>query len=66
MIANGQELKVTLERISAFQLQVAHLRGVESNPHNYKAAVSGYIAEIDRMHLEVREYLRLHPRGLIA
>ena len=61
MIANDQELKVTLERIARFQAQVAHLRRMESDPANYRAAVSGFLAEIDRMQLEVREYLSLHP-----
>lgn len=64
MIANDQELEVTLERIARFQAQVAHLRKTEINPGNYRAAVSGFLAEIDRMQLEVREYLSLHPREL--
>ena len=62
MIKNDQELKVTLERISAFQLQVAHLRNTETNPVNFHASVSGFLAEIDRMQLEVREYFSMHPR----
>jgi hypothetical protein len=66
MIANDQELQVTLERIAQFQSQVAHLRNTETNPANYRGAVSGYLAEIDRMQLEVREYLSLHPRELSA
>jgi hypothetical protein len=66
MIANDQELTVTLERIAQFQAQVAHLRNAETNPVNYRAAVSGYLAEIDRMQLEVREYLSLHPREMTA
>ena len=61
MIANDKELKVTLERIGRFQEQVAHLRRVETNPENYHSAVSGFLAEIDRMQLEVREYLSIHP-----
>ena len=61
MIANDQELKVTLERIAHFQAQVTHLRKTETNPANYHAAVSGFLAEIDRMQLDVREYLSLHP-----
>ena len=61
MIANDQELKVTLERIARFQDQVAHLRRVERNPENYHGAVLGFLAEIDRMQLEVREYLSIHP-----
>ena len=64
MIANDQELQVTLERIGRFQAQVAHLRKMETNPANYHAAVSGFLAEIDRMQLEVREYLSLHPTEL--
>ena len=62
MIANDQELRMTLDRIARFQSQVAHLRNEETNPVNYRAAVSGFLAEIDRMQLEVREYLSLHPR----
>lgn len=64
MIANDQELAVTLDRIAKFQRQISHLRNVETNPANYHAAASGFLAEIDRMQLEVREYLSLHPVGL--
>ncbi|MCI0332710.1 MAG: hypothetical protein L0228_05765 [Planctomycetes bacterium] len=66
MIANDNELQVTLERIEKFQKQVAHLRAIEANPDNYHASVSGFLAEIDRMQLEVREYLSLHPTELVA
>jgi len=61
MIADDKELKVTLERIAQFQAQLAHLRQVESNPANYHSAASGLLSEIDRMQLEVREYLSTHP-----
>ena len=61
MIANDQELNVTLDRIAKFQRQVSHLRNVETNPVNYHTSVSGFLAEIDRMQLDVREYLSLHP-----
>ena len=64
MIANDQELNVTLDRIAKFQRQVSHLRNVETNPENYHGSVSGYLAEIDRMQLDVREYLSLHPAEL--
>jgi hypothetical protein len=64
MIVNDQELQSTLDRIARFQAQVAHLRRVEVNPTNYHMSVSGFIAEIDRMQLEVREYLSLHPTEL--
>lgn len=64
MIANDQELKVTMDRIAQFQAQVARLRSTETDPVNYRASASGFLAEIDRMQLEVREYLSLHPREL--
>jgi hypothetical protein len=61
MIANDRELQTTLERIAWFQQQVAHLRRTETNPANYRAAASGFLAEVDRMQLEVREYLCFLP-----
>ena len=64
MIGSDQELKVTLERIGRMQAQIAHLRKVEHNPANYRASASGFLAEVDRMQLEVREYLSLHPSEL--
>jgi hypothetical protein len=64
MITNDVQLKTTLERIAWFQEQAARLRKTETNPVNYRAAVSGFLAEIDRMQLEVREYLSMHPSEL--
>jgi len=61
MIVNDQQLQATLERITWFQNQVAHLRKTETNAVNYRASVSGFLAEIDRMQLEVREYLSVLP-----
>ncbi len=61
MIRTDAELQVTLERIARFQRQVAHLRRLETNPANYHLSVAGFLAEIDRMNLEVREYLSWHP-----
>jgi len=61
MIANDQELQTTLGRIAWFQQQVAQLRKTETNPVNYRASVSGFLAEIDRMQLEVREYFSFLP-----
>ena len=66
MINNDEELKVTLERVSRFQLQLAKLRRVEEKPENYRLAASGYLAELDRMTLEVREYLSSHPAELVG
>jgi hypothetical protein len=65
MIVDDQELNVTLDRIAQFQRQVSHLRNVETNPENYHGSVSGFIAEIDRMQLAVREYLSVHPAELV-
>jgi hypothetical protein len=66
MIANDEELNATLDRVRRFQAQVAHLRKVETNPVNYRLSVSGFLAEIDRMQLEAREYLSLLPAELAA
>ncbi len=64
MIRNDQELEATKERIRYFQQQVETLRQVETNPQNYRLSAGGFLAEIDRMNLEVREYLSLHPSEL--
>ncbi len=64
MIRNDQELEATKERIGYFQQQVEKLRQVETNPQNYRLSAGRFLAEIDRMNLEVREYLSLHPSEL--
>lgn len=61
MLRNDQELEATLERIRYFQQQVEKLRQAETVPENYRLSAGGYLGEIDRMNLEVREYLSLHP-----
>ena len=61
MINDDQEFEATLDRIRHFQRQLAHLRKVETNPVNYRLSASGFLEEIDRMQLDVREYLSLHP-----
>jgi hypothetical protein len=61
MLRNDQELEATLERIRYFRQQVEKLRQAETNPQNYRLSAGGYLAEIDRMNLQVREYLSLHP-----
>jgi hypothetical protein len=65
MIRNDRELQVTRERIAHFQEQLEHLRRVETNATNYRLSASGFLAEIDRMNLEVREYLSTHPSELV-
>jgi len=66
MIANDQELAVTIDRITRLQQQVARIRQVEANPENYRSSACGFLAEIDRMQLEVREYLSLLPTEYVA
>ena len=61
MIANDRELQAALQRIAWFQQQVTHLRTTMENPVNYRAAASGFLAEIDRMQLEVRDYFGTLP-----
>lgn len=61
MITNDAELEVTLKRIDTLQRQVVEIRRTETNPDNYRASISGFVSEIDRMQLEVREYLLSYP-----
>jgi hypothetical protein len=66
MIQNDTELQVTLERIQSFHKLVTQIRATETSPSNYHASAGGFLAEIDRMNLEVREYLQLHPKELAS
>ena len=62
MIQNDNELQVMIERIRRIQNQLSALRKVEANPTNYRLSSSGFIAELDRMQLDVREYLASTPQ----
>jgi hypothetical protein len=59
MIHNDQELEVTQERIAYFQRLLAQLR-VTATPEEFPAVASGYRAEIERMQVEVLDYLTRH------
>jgi len=61
MITNDEELDTTLDRIRQFQAWIRQIRKVETNPTNYRSSVSGFLAELDRMQLEVRQYLSETP-----
>ena len=61
MIKSDEELKTTMERITRFQQQVMAVRDVATSSENYRASAGGYLAEIDRMMLEVRDYLWVPP-----
>ncbi len=65
MIQNDQELKTTLNRIEHFQKIVENLKAFETNPRNYELSAGGFLAEIDRMNIEVAEYLSVHSSELI-
>jgi len=57
VINNDRELELTQERIRQFQRQVAQIRKTETSPENYRLSAAGFLAEIDRMNLEIRDYL---------
>ena len=61
MIKSDDELKTTMERLARFQQQVMVVRAVAASPENYRASAGGYLAEIDRMMLDVRDYLWAPP-----
>ncbi len=65
MIQNNQEFEATLERIEHFQKIVEKLKAFETNPRNYELSAGGFLAEIDRMYLELVEYLLTHRSVLI-
>jgi hypothetical protein len=64
MIQSDEELEVTQERIRQFERQVAQIRRTETDGDNYRSSVAGFLAEIDRMNLEVRDYLWSVPAEL--
>lgn len=64
MIQTDREYETTLQRVAHFQRQIEHLRKTETNPHNYRLSAGGYLSELDRMLLQVREYLWSHPTEL--
>ena len=64
MIQSEQEYRATLKRIERFQRQIEALRKRESKPENYRLSASGFLAELDRMNLDVREYLWSHPNEI--
>lgn len=64
MIKNDAELHATKERINLFWQMIDAIRKTEKNTENYRSSAGGFLAEIDKMNLEVREYLSLHPSEL--
>ncbi len=66
MIRNDTELATTLERVRWIQNQLATLRKVETNVVNYRLSASGFLAELDRMQLQIREYLSIPEQSALA
>ena len=64
MIKNDHELELAQERIRQFERKATQIRKNETNPENYRMSVAGFLAEIDRMNLEIREYLSSVPAEL--
>ncbi len=50
--------------LKRFIKQLEKLQEVETNPRNYELSADGFLAEINRMNLEVRGYLTIHPNDL--
>jgi hypothetical protein len=57
MIQNDLELKCTQERIAYFEGLVAQFR-VTTEPTEFELMAGGFLAEIEKMHAEVMEYLK--------
>ncbi len=66
MIKNDNELETTLERVRWIQNQLSTLRKVEANLVNYRLSASGFLAELDRMQLQIREYLSLPEQHILV
>jgi len=59
MIANDIELQASQERIAQFQRWLAGMR-VAAKPQEFPAMAGSFIAEIEKMHREVMDYLSRH------
>jgi hypothetical protein len=66
MITNDREFQDTQQRLRFFEEQAAQIRRTETNPENYRLSVAGFLSEIDRMNLEIREYLSMLPEELVV
>ncbi len=60
MIQNDIELKATQERITWIENLVAQFRVAKMSQEEFKLMSGGYLAEVEKMHAEVMEYLSKH------
>ncbi len=59
MIANDTELECTQERITYFQRLLRQMR-VATRVEEFPSMAGAYLAEVEKMHREVMEYLGRH------
>ena len=59
MIKNDLELQGTRERIAFFYEILVQMRAT-TKPEEYMFMANSYLAEIEKMHAEVMEYLKSH------
>ena len=57
MIENDHQLEIAQNRVVQLVRQVAQIRKAATDNENYRLSAAGFLAEIDRMNLEVRDYL---------
>ena len=60
MIQNDIELQTTQERIAYFTNLVAQMRVTAKDAEDFGLFANSYLAEIEKMHKEVMEYLKHH------
>jgi hypothetical protein len=59
MISDDNELQATQERIAFFCRTLAQMR-VAASPEEYHLYSNSYLTEIEKMNVEVLEYLKRH------
>jgi hypothetical protein len=65
MIKNDVELQAAQEYVLRFERILTASRNTYT-PEAYEAMASGYVAEIERIHAEIVEYLRRLPTRVAA
>jgi hypothetical protein len=65
MIQNDIELQATQERIAYFTRLVAQMRVNAKDARDFQMFANSYLAEIEKMHTEVMEYLKHHSSELL-
>ena len=66
MIENDEQLDAMQERIRHFERQIAQIRKTATDAENYQMSARGFLTEIDRMNLEIRDYLWSLPATSIT